>query len=278
MRYKTGVLGKIYLWIILALLYLPIVTVVAYSFNDAKSSAEWVGFTLNWYRKLFTSGKYGTGLKNSLLIAVCSVAGAGVIGTSAAVGAASRKFRTRGAFESLSILPIMIPEIIMGMSLLSVFTMADIPLGLGAIILAHITFRIPYVYLVVRSRLSGIDKSVVEAARDLGAGRARAFLTVTVPLLAPALGGGCLLGGSIGLGGGAVATGHEAGDVLPGLTDDDERILDGDLVALLPQELEDSSSGGGGNLHRRLVRFDGREGLVDGDGVAFCDHPLDDDA
>ena len=193
MRYKTGVLGKIYLWIILALLYLPIVTVVAYSFNDAKSSAEWVGFTLNWYRKLFTSGKYGTGLKNSLLIAVCSVAGAGVIGTSAAVGAASRKFRTRGAFESLSILPIMIPEIIMGMSLLSVFTMADIPLGLGAIILAHITFCIPYVYLVVRSRLSGIDKSVVEAARDLGAGRARAFLTVTVPLLAPAIGGGCLL-------------------------------------------------------------------------------------
>ncbi len=193
MRYKTGVLGKIYLWIILALLYLPIVTVVAYSFNDAKSSAEWVGFTLNWYRKLFTSGKYGTGLKNSLLIAVCSVAGAGVIGTSAAVGAASRKFRTRGAFESLSILPIMIPEIIMGMSLLSVFTMADIPLGLGAIILAHITFCIPYIYLVVRSRLSGIDKSVVEAARDLGAGRARAFLTVTVPLLAPAIGGGCLL-------------------------------------------------------------------------------------
>ena len=92
------------------------------------------------------------------------------------------------------------------------------------------------------------------------------------------LGGGSLLGGSVGFGGGAVATGNEAGDVLPGLTDDDERILHGDLVTLLPQELEDSSSGGGGNLHRRLVRFDGREGLVDGDGVAFGDHPLDDDA
>lgn len=193
MRYKTGFLGKIYLWLVLLLLYLPIVTVVVYSFNDSKSSAEWVGFTLDWYRRLFTSGKYEAGLQNSLLVAVCSVIGAGVIGTSAAVGAASRSFRTRGAFESLSILPIMIPEIIMGMSLLSVFTMAGIPLGLGAIILAHITFCIPYIYLVVRSRLSGMDKSVVEAARDLGASRTRAFLTVTVPLLAPAIGGGCLL-------------------------------------------------------------------------------------
>ncbi|MGI6269745.1 MAG: ABC transporter permease [Candidatus Howiella sp.] len=193
MRYKTGFFGKIYLWLVLLLLYLPIVTVVVYSFNDSKSSAEWVGFTLDWYRRLFTSGKYEAGLQNSLLVAVCSVIGAGVIGTSAAVGAASRSFRTRGAFESLSILPIMIPEIIMGMSLLSVFTMAGIPLGLGAIILAHITFCIPYIYLVVRSRLSGMDKSVVEAARDLGASRTRAFLTVTVPLLAPAIGGGCLL-------------------------------------------------------------------------------------
>lgn len=193
MRYTTGIFGKIYLWIVLALLYLPIVTVVVYSFNDSKSSAEWAGFTLDWYRKLFTSGKYGTGLQNSLTVAVCSVSGAAVIGTSAAVGAASRSFRTRGAFESLSMLPIMIPEIIMGMSLLSVFTMADIPLGLGAIALSHITFCIPYIYLVVRSRLSGLDRSVVEAARDLGAGRIRAFLTVLIPLLTPAIGGGCLL-------------------------------------------------------------------------------------
>ena len=92
------------------------------------------------------------------------------------------------------------------------------------------------------------------------------------------LGGGGLLGGGIGLGGGSVATGNEAGDVLPGLTDDDERILHGDLVAFLPQELQDGTLGGRGHLHGRLVGLDGRERLVDGDGVAFCDHPLDDDA
>ena len=91
-------------------------------------------------------------------------------------------------------------------------------------------------------------------------------------------GSGGLLGGSVGFGGGSVATGNEAGDVLPGLTDDDERILHGDLVAFLPQELQDGTLGGRGHLHGRLVGLDGRERLVDGDGVAFCDHPLDDDA
>ena len=89
------------------------------------------------------------------------------------------------------------------------------------------------------------------------------------------LGGGLLDGGFLGRG---IAAGHEAGDVLAGGADDDEGVLDGDLVAFLPQELQDGALGGGGDLHRRLVRFDGREGLVDGDGVAFGNHPLDDDA
>lgn len=193
MKQNTGIIGKVYLGIILVLLYLPIVTVVVFSFNESKSSAEWAGFTLDWYAKLFSSSKYTDSLKNSLLVALLSVGGAGLIGTSAAVGAASRGFRTRAAFESVSMLPIMIPEIIMGIALLSVFTLAKIPMGLGAITLAHITFCIPYIYLVVRSRLKDLDKSVIEAARDLGAGPVRAFLTVTVPLLLPAIGGGCLL-------------------------------------------------------------------------------------
>ena len=88
--------------------------------------------------------------------------------------------------------------------------------------------------------------------------------------------GGCLVGCI--LDGCGVTAGHEAGDVFSGFTDDDERILDGDLVAFLPQEFQDGALGGGGDLHRRLVRLDGREGLVDGDAVALGDHPLDDDA
>lgn len=193
MKHKTGIAGKIYLALIILLLYVPIVVVVIFSFNDSKSSAEWAGFTLDWYRKLFSSTKYTDSLKNSLTVAALSVLGAGIIGTCAAVGSASRNFRTKGMFESIGMLPIMIPEIILGIAMLSLFTLIKIPFGLGAITLAHITFCIPYVYLTVRSRLADMDKSVIEAARDLGASKSYAFLSIMVPLLMPAIGGGCLL-------------------------------------------------------------------------------------
>ena len=193
MKQNTGTLGKIYIGVILALIYLPIILVVIYSFNDSKSSAQWMGFTLEWYEKLFKGGRFNSALINSIVVAILSVLCAAIIGTCAAVGTASREFRTKGLFESLSMLPIMIPEIILGIALLSVFSFAKIPPGLLAITLSHITFCIPYVYIVVKSRLSGIDKSVIEAARDLGATKGYAFLSVTVPLLAPAIGGGCLL-------------------------------------------------------------------------------------
>lgn len=193
MKRYTGLWGKLYIALILLLLYLPIGVVVAYSFNASKSTAAWGGFTLDWYISLFSSSEYTDPLLNSLLVAVISVAGAAVIGTLAAVGTASRSFRTKGAFESVAMIPIMIPEIILGLALLSIFGLMDLPMGLPAIVLGHITFCIPYIYLVVRGRLRGIDKSVLEAARDLGASSLRTFLTITVPLLAPAIGGGCLL-------------------------------------------------------------------------------------
>ena len=193
MKRYTGLWGKLYIALILLLLYLPIGVVVAYSFNASKSTAAWGGFTLDWYVSLFSSSEYTDPLLNSLLVAVISVAGAAVIGTLAAVGTASRSFRTKGAFESVAMIPIMIPEIILGLALLSIFGLMDLPMGLPAIVLGHITFCIPYIYLVVRGRLRGIDKSVLEAARDLGASSLRTFLTITVPLLAPAIGGGCLL-------------------------------------------------------------------------------------
>ncbi|MCI8361478.1 MAG: ABC transporter permease [Clostridiales bacterium] len=193
MRKHTGLWGKLYLALILLLLYLPILVVAVYSFNASKSSAAWGGFTLDWYRSLLSSGKYIGPLGNSLLTAGLSVGGAAVIGTLAAVGAASRAFKTKGIFESVAMIPIMIPEIILGLALLSVFALAKIPMGMTAITLGHVTFCIPYIYLVVRGRLRGIDKSVLEAARDLGASPLRTFFTVTVPLLAPAIGGGCLL-------------------------------------------------------------------------------------
>lgn len=193
MEKHTGIGGKIYLVLVLLLLYLPIFIVVLYSFNATKSSAAWGGFTLDWYASLLSSSKYTGPLLNSLLVAGLSVGGAAVMGTLAAVGTASRSFRTKGVFESVAMIPIMIPEIILGLALLSVCTLVRIPMGMIAIILGHITFCIPYVYLVVRGRLRGMDKSVLEAARDLGASPVRTFFTVTLPLLAPAIGGGGLL-------------------------------------------------------------------------------------
>lgn len=193
MRKHTGLWGKLYLGLILLLLYLPILVVVIYSFNASKSSAAFSGFTLDWYKSLLSSSKYIGPLRNSLLAAGLSVGGAAVIGTLAAVGTASRAFKTKGVFESVAMIPIMIPEIILGLALLSVFGLAKVPMGMTAIILGHVTFCIPYIYLVVRGRLRGIDKSVLEAARDLGASPLRTFFTITVPLLAPAIGGGCLL-------------------------------------------------------------------------------------
>lgn len=193
MKINTGVFGKLYIVLVLLLLYLPIFIVVLYSFNASKSSAVWGGFTLDWYKSLLSSSKYTGPLANSLLVAGLSVGGAAVIGTLAAVGTASRSFRTKGIFESVAMIPIMIPEIILGLALLSVFGLAHVPMGLAAIVLGHVTFCIPYIYLVVRGRLRGLDKSVIEAARDLGASPVRAFFTITVPLLAPAIGGGCLL-------------------------------------------------------------------------------------
>lgn len=193
MRRHTGTLGKIYVLLVLILLYLPILIVVIYSFNESKTSAVWSGFTLDWYGKLFSSDKYIKPLMNSLTVGIISVLGAAVIGTTSAVGAASRAFRTKSMFEGVSLIPIMIPEIILGMALLSVFSFTAFPLGMAAIIMGHITFCIPYVYLVVKARLKDIDRSVIESARDLGASPMRAFMTITVPLLAPAVGGGSLL-------------------------------------------------------------------------------------
>ncbi len=124
---------------------------------------------------------------------------------------------------------------------------------------------------------------MVEASTPFEAARARAR-GETAPVARSVAKAGAACSGAAAarrehrLDGGSVATGNEAGDVLSGLTDDDERILDGDLVAFLPQELQDGALGGRGHLHGRLVGLDGRERLVDGDGVAFGDHPLDDDA
>ncbi len=171
-------------------LYAPLVIVVAYSFNDSRLNAEWVGFTLSWYAKLFHNEKMLRAAWNSLLIAITASAVATVLGTMA--GYAMYRFRMR-LLPLLILAPIAIPEILMGVSLLIFFVLLNISLGMVSIVLAHVAFCIGFVAIVVRSRLAGMDESLTEAARDLGATPWQAFRLVTLPLIMPGVIAGALM-------------------------------------------------------------------------------------
>ena len=173
-----------------AFLYAPLVIVVAYSFNDSRLNAQWVGFTLDWYRKLFTNEEMLSAAWNSLIIGLTASAVSTVLGTMA--GYAMHRYKTR-VLPVLVLAPIAIPEILMGVSLLIFFVIINLTLGLWSIALAHIAFCIGFVAIVVRARLAGMDDSLVEAARDLGATPFKAFRLVTLPLIMPGVIAGALM-------------------------------------------------------------------------------------
>ena len=188
--------AALYLALVLILMYLPIAVVVLYSFNanTSRYPNEFTGFSLQFYQALFkdTKGLLGA-LKTSLILAVCSCGISMVIGTLGAVGMAKRKFRGQGSFETLAMLPIMVPEIILGMAFLAVFTAVGLKFGMGTLILAHVTFCTPYIFIIVKGRLAGMDPSLEEASRDLGASPARTFLEITLPLIMPGVLSGVML-------------------------------------------------------------------------------------
>jgi len=171
-------------------LYAPLAIVVVYSFNDSRLNAQWVGFTLDWYRKLFADEEMLIAARNSLLIGVVASAVSTVLGTMA--GFAMYRYKLR-LLPIMVVAPIAIPEILMGVSLLIFFVAINLTLGLVSITLAHIAFCIGFVAIVVRSRLAGMDESLVEAARDLGATPWRAFRLITLPLIMPGVIAGALM-------------------------------------------------------------------------------------
>lgn len=173
-----------------AFLYIPLIIVIIYSFNDSRLNAEWVGFTLKWYQVLFNDGPMLHAAGNSLIIALVTSAAATVFGTMA--GYAMYKFKLR-LLPLLVLTPLALPEILMGVSLLIFFVMLNMTLGMVSITLAHISFCIGFVAIVVRSRLAGMDESLVEAARDLGATQWQAFRLVTLPLIMPGVIAGALM-------------------------------------------------------------------------------------
>ena len=173
-----------------AFLYVPLVIVVVYSFNDSRLNAEWVGFTLDWYDKLFHNEGMLVAAGNSLMIGLVASLVSTVLGTMA--GVALYRYPMR-LLTLLVLAPIAIPEILMGVSLLIFFVLLNFTLGLVSVALAHIAFCIGFVSIVVRSRLAGMDESLTEAARDCGASPANAFRYVTLPLIMPGVIAGALM-------------------------------------------------------------------------------------
>lgn len=190
---KTKKWPFVYVGAITVITYIPILLTVIYSFNESKISSIWEGFSLKWYAELFRDRDIREALFNSLLLAVLSCSCAVIIGTLGALGMYRKKNKLNDAVAYVSMIPIMIPEIILGMVFLSVFSLMGLPFGMVTLVIAHTTFCVPYVYSMVKARLVGMDKSLEEAALDLGASPVRVFFDVTLPLIMPAVWSGVML-------------------------------------------------------------------------------------
>ena len=193
MKKKTSPLSIVYSAIIFLFLYAPIAVLMIYSFNESKSRGSWGGFSLKWYQALFKNADIMQALTNTLVIAVISSLVAVVIGTAAAVGIYSSKKRVRKALMTVTDLPMLNADIVTGISLLLLFTFIGVQLGYVSLLLAHITFNIPYVIMSVMPKLNQLDKNAFEAAVDLGAPPVTAFWKVIIPEISPGIVTGAIL-------------------------------------------------------------------------------------
>lgn len=183
-----------------AFLYVPIALLVLYSFNASRLVNVWGGWSLHWYAALWQNEQLLASVRITLIVALCSATLALVLGGLAGLALARLPiFTGRSLFTGMIMAPLVMPEVITGLSLLLLFVTFDIDRGIGTVVLAHASFSMTYVAVVVRARLAGFDRSLEEAALDLGATPARVFLRITLPLIAPALIAGWLLAFTLSL-------------------------------------------------------------------------------
>ena len=190
---KVSKAAVIFLAVITVLNYLPIILTVVYSFNKSKLSSVWEGFSLDWYKMLLGDGDIKKALLNSIILAFLACVLALIIGVSAALAMRGRKLIFDDFISNFASLPIMIPEIILGMVFMAIFSYMNLPFGFVTMTIAHASFCVPYVFLIVRARLMGMDLSLEEAARDLGASELETFRDVTLPYILPGIASGLLL-------------------------------------------------------------------------------------
>jgi spermidine/putrescine transport system permease protein len=185
-----------YLVLLILYLVIPILMMILYGFNDIpgeRQSARFYGFTLEWYRNLFANPDLTGAVRNSLMVAIIAAAIATPLGTFLGLALGRYGFRGRAALSFVIFMAIAVPEIVLGSSLLAMFVQVQAPLGIITILLAHIGFDMPFVAVTVQARVSGMDVSMEEAAKDLYATPIVAFLRVTLPLIAPGIVAGFML-------------------------------------------------------------------------------------
>ena len=192
--FKRAYLAAVYFF-----LYAPLFLLIALSFNASEFGTRWAGFTFKWYIKLFNNGTLMDAAVNSFIVACASATTATVIGTLAAVSIFRFRFFGKNFLMTLLYIVMMSPEIVMGISLLILFMMIGMPLGFTTLLIAHTTISLPFVMIVLFTRLSGFDKSIIEAAKDLGADELRTFWYVILPSIAPAVLAGWLLSFTISM-------------------------------------------------------------------------------
>ncbi len=199
-------LSRCYIFLVFLLLYIPIIVLIAFSFNEAGSLAEYTGFSLVWYEELFADEEALTSLRNSLVLAVSSSLIATVIGTFAALGLHRMRSKwLKGAVNTVTNIPMMNPDIVTGVSMMLLFVAVAAILktqsffGFGTMLIAHVTFNLPYVILSVMPRFKSLDSSLSEAAQDLGCTPSQAFFKVELPEIVPGIVSGLMLGFTMSL-------------------------------------------------------------------------------
>lgn len=192
-------LPRAYLFLVYALLYLPILVLVVYSFNDSRTAYRWGGWSLRWYEALFSNHAMVQAMWNSLWLALAAATVSTLIGALTAMALQRYRFRGKKALRGMLFVVMMSPEIVLAISLLALFLLVGLQLGFISLLLAHVTFCLPFVVITVAARLNGLDQRLLEAARDLGAGEFTTVRTILVPVMMPALLAGWLLGFTLSL-------------------------------------------------------------------------------
>jgi ABC-type spermidine/putrescine transport system, permease component II len=189
----AGALKNVFIALVLLFLFLPIVVVIVYSFNTSEMNILFEGFTAKWYGVIWQDYDLMDALNDTLIVAFFSTVISTVIGTIGAVGMSKYRFRGKKLLDKILYIPVVVPEIVLGIALLCMYSVMQLTLGLTTITLSHITFCIPFVIISVRARLAGLDPSLEEAAMDLGANRIKTFVRVILPLLLPGVLSGAML-------------------------------------------------------------------------------------